>query len=62
VINAFGDDFILFGSDYPHADSKFPDSVKLIKERPDIPDRSKEKILNNGGRFLGLEIGHHYAK
>ncbi|HZF39422.1 MAG TPA: amidohydrolase family protein [Blastocatellia bacterium] len=59
VIETFGDDFILFGSDYPHADSKFPDSVKLIKERADIPERSKEKILSNGARFLGLETSDH---
>jgi len=55
VIDAFGDDFILFGSDYPHTDSKFPDSVKFVRERDDVPEASKEKILSNGARFLGLE-------
>jgi uncharacterized protein len=54
VIEAFGDDLILFGSDYPHADSKFPDSVKFIRERPDVSDASKEKIFGNGAKFLGL--------
>lgn len=55
VIEAFGDDFILFGSDYPHTDSKFPDSVKFVRERSDILEVSKEKILSNGSKFLGLE-------
>ena len=54
VIEKFGDDFIIFASDYPHADSKFPDSVKFIKQRSDIPESSKEKIFSNGGKFLGL--------
>ena len=54
VIETFGDDFILFGSDYPHADSKFPNSVKFLMGRPDIPEASKEKILSNGSKFLGL--------
>jgi hypothetical protein len=55
VIEIFGDNFILFGSDYPHADSKFPNCVKFVKERSDISDASKEKILSNGSKFLGLE-------
>jgi uncharacterized protein len=54
VIEMFGDDFILFGSDYPHTDSKFPDSVKFVRDRSDISDASKEKILGNGASFLGF--------
>ncbi len=56
VIETFGDDFILFGSDYPHTDSKFPDSVKFVRGRSDVPEASKEKILSNGAKFLGLEV------
>jgi hypothetical protein len=54
VVQAVGDDFILFGSDYPHTDSKFPNAVRWVRERTDLADESKTKILGNGARFLGL--------
>lgn len=55
VIQSIGDDFILFGSDYPHTDSKFPNAVRWVRERIDLTDESKTKILSNGARFLGLD-------
>lgn len=56
VLKVMGDDIILFGSDYPHTDSKFPHSVKWVRERTDISEESKDKILTkNGARFVGLE-------
>jgi predicted TIM-barrel fold metal-dependent hydrolase len=56
VIENIGDDFILFGSDYPHTDSKFPNTVKFVKGRADLSAESKEKILSlNGMKFLGLK-------
>src|SRR5262249_52043121 len=55
VIKTIGDDFILFGSDYPHTDSKFPNAVRFVRGRDDIAELSKEKILSNGARYLGLE-------
>jgi predicted TIM-barrel fold metal-dependent hydrolase len=56
VLNVIGDDIILFGSDYPHTDSKFPNSVRWVRERADISDDSKQKILTrNGARFVGLQ-------
>ncbi len=43
-IDAFGDDNIVFSTDYPHGDSKYPDSVDGFLELP-IPDETKRKIL-----------------
>ena len=55
VLGMIGDDFILFSSDYPHTDSKFPHSVKWIRERADISDTAKSKLLSdNGARFYGI--------
>jgi len=55
VLNMIGDDFILYSSDYPHTDSKFPNSVKWIRERTDISEGTKTKMLaENGARFYGL--------
>ena len=56
VIEEFGHDIVMFGSDYPHTDSKFPNTVKYVKERSDLTDQAKEKILSNGIKFLGLEV------
>ncbi len=55
VVKEFGDEIILFGSDYPHTDSKFPNSVRFLRERPDLSDTTKERILTNGARWLGLD-------
>jgi predicted TIM-barrel fold metal-dependent hydrolase len=55
VLDMIGNDFVLFSSDYPHTDSKFPYSVKWIRERTDISDAAKAKLLGeNGARFYGL--------
>jgi uncharacterized protein len=52
-----GEDFPMYASDYPHGDSKFPNTVALLKNREDIPPSAKEKILGtNAARFYGLEL------
>jgi uncharacterized protein len=43
-IDAFGDDNLVFSTDYPHGDSKYPHSVKNFLDLP-IGDESKKKIL-----------------
>ena len=55
VVKELGDEIVLFGSDYPHTDSKFPNSVRFLRERPDLSDTTKERILTNGARWLGLD-------
>ena len=55
VAEAVGEDTIIFSSDYPHADGLFPDSVTTIRERSDISDGVKRKILGeNAARFFNL--------
>ena len=57
ALEMIGDDYVLYSSDYPHTDSKFPYSVKWIRERTDITDANKEKLLHaNGERFYGLAV------
>ncbi len=43
-IDWFGDDNLIFSTDYPHADSLYPNSVKRFLELP-LSDDSKQKIL-----------------
>ena len=45
----------LFASDFPHWDARFPTNLNALRERTDIPQSAKEKILyDNGKRLFGL--------
>jgi predicted TIM-barrel fold metal-dependent hydrolase len=55
MIERFGDDCIMYASDYPHWDTEWPNTARPIIERNDISERSKEKILSlNARSFYGL--------
>jgi predicted TIM-barrel fold metal-dependent hydrolase len=55
VINALGEDVIVYASDYCHWDCRFPDTVKIIAERNDLSASAKEKILSkNPARLYNL--------
>ena len=45
IIQAMGDDTIIFASDYPHPDGIFPGVVKELADRADLSETSKAKIL-----------------
>jgi len=45
VIEQFGDECMMYASDYPHWDTEWPDTVKHVVERKDISQQTKEKIL-----------------
>jgi predicted TIM-barrel fold metal-dependent hydrolase len=53
-IEYLGDDNLVFSTDYPHADSKFPHSVEEFLELP-VSEKSKRRILwDNWCRLYGL--------
>ncbi|MBI3079395.1 MAG: amidohydrolase [Deltaproteobacteria bacterium] len=55
VIEVMGEDCLLFASDYPHGDSRWPDTVSTIMGRKDISESAKAKILGtNPQRFYGF--------
>ena len=45
VIEELGDDKIVWESDYPHPDSKYPLAVQSFLDLPKVSDESKRKIL-----------------
>jgi predicted TIM-barrel fold metal-dependent hydrolase len=54
VIEAIGDDTIVFSTDWPHGDSKYPHAVESFMKLP-ISDESKRKILwDNCARYYGI--------
>jgi predicted TIM-barrel fold metal-dependent hydrolase len=54
VIDAIGDDRIVFSTDFPHGDSKFPHAVEAFMRLP-ISEASKRKILwDNCAAYYGL--------
>ena len=45
VSEILGDDILMFGSDYPHAESRFPVSVKIVDEW-EMPDERRAKLMH----------------
>ena len=55
VVDYLGSDRLVFSTDFPHSDSKFPRSVDAFLELP-IGDEDKGKILwDNCARYYGIE-------
>ncbi len=55
ALEEFSEDRVLMATDYPHFDSEYPGTVKALKERTDISDKQKQKILSeNAKEFLRL--------
>jgi len=49
-----GEDRLLFASDFPHPDHRWPDTVETMLALP-IPDTAKQKVLwDNPRAFYGL--------
>ena len=54
VIDYIGTDRLVFSTDYPHGDSKFPDAVGTFLDLP-ISNEDKRKILwDNCARFYAV--------
>lgn len=55
VNELMGDHVLMFGSDYPHAESRFPKSVDLVMEWETIGEASKRKLLwDNAAKCYGI--------
>jgi len=50
------DHTLLYSSDYPHWDGDWPHTVKVVRDRSDLSDDTKRKMLHdNVARFYNLE-------
>jgi predicted TIM-barrel fold metal-dependent hydrolase len=54
VIDFIGEDRLLFASDYPHPDHKWPETAEAMLAMP-LPDPIKKKVLwDNPAAFYGI--------
>ena len=55
ALKLVGENQIVFASDFPHWDHSYPGSIDEIRDRGDLTDVQKRKILyDNGRRLYGL--------
>ena len=55
VLDDLGTDVVMYASDYPHWDSDFPDSTRPLRERADLSEEARAKLLGeNARRFYAL--------
>ncbi len=52
VLETIGENQILFGSAYPEIDSPFPDAIANLRQRQDISEHVKRKILAENAQTL----------
>jgi uncharacterized protein len=54
VVDQVGSDCLVWASDYPHWDARFPGAVAAVSERDDISEADRAAILShNAARMLG---------
>ena len=51
VTSVFGDDVLMFGSDYPHSECQYPESVDNILKWSLKPDTKRKLLWDNAARF-----------
>ena len=51
VTSVFGDDILMFGSDFPHSECQFPNSVDNILKWSLKPDTKRKLLWDNAARF-----------
>jgi predicted TIM-barrel fold metal-dependent hydrolase len=55
-VKLVGENQIVYASDFPHWDHSFPQSIDEIRDRGDLSEVQKRKILgDNARRLYGLK-------
>ena len=56
AVKLVGENQIVYASDFPHWDNSYPQSLNEIRDRGDLSDAQKRKILSdNARRLYGLK-------
>ncbi len=54
AIDAMGDEHYVFSTDYPHADSKYPEAVETFLDMPITEDNKRHILWDNCARLYGM--------
>src|SRR5713101_7362531 len=57
VVSRVGAEHILYASDYPHFDGRFPDTVRYTADRAEFSDAQRRLILDENPRRLYTRLG-----
>jgi predicted TIM-barrel fold metal-dependent hydrolase len=52
VLAYLGEDHVVYAGDYPHWDNEFPQNIKVLRDRGDISENAKRKILRENALRL----------
>ena len=52
VAEVLGEEWLVYASDYPHFDCKFPDTVSMVVERQGLSERAKGRLLSENAPRL----------
>jgi predicted TIM-barrel fold metal-dependent hydrolase len=52
VIRRYGDEILVFASDFPHWDAEYPENLHSIRERTDLTDQNRQRILRDNAMRL----------
>jgi predicted TIM-barrel fold metal-dependent hydrolase len=55
VLDLIGQKNVVFSTDYPHLDSKFPRAIDYFLEQPITQDEKRRFLWDNCARFYNLE-------
>ena len=55
AIDALGEDYFVFSTDYPHADSKYPESADRFLKLPLSESAQRRIMWDNCARLYGLD-------
>jgi predicted TIM-barrel fold metal-dependent hydrolase len=55
VLQTMGQHLVMYASDYPHWDSEFPESVRMVASIPGLTDEQRRRVLGrNAIDWFGL--------
>ena len=55
VAERIGSDKLLYSSDYPHWDTSWPNTVRVVRDRQDITEAQKKQFLSDNVKsFYGF--------
>jgi hypothetical protein len=56
IVRRIGSSRLMIGSDYPHPDGTYPNTVSMVAENKELTEKDKDNLLGlTAGHFFNLE-------